>query len=227
MRPAPASWTLLMAKHLRSRAPRHLIMDGSFARNDDPESCYHREVLESPDVDILSCARLLSYSPELKLMLLLSQTTTTETEMSGGSRRTARSRRGITRCSSSPSLLHRFSTAELYRDLHHHTLLYLTVLTITFYTASSPASSASSRRRSCTRPSLLPSTPLAELARLSGPYVLTRHAEVSRRIAKMGATGLTVRLSSSRTSFPLSLATLLQQPRWRLSSLVGVLDSTC
>lgn len=29
-------------------------MDGSYARNDDPESCYAKEVLESPLVDIFS-----------------------------------------------------------------------------------------------------------------------------------------------------------------------------
>ncbi|GAA6044812.1 hypothetical protein NBRC10513_004659 [Rhodotorula toruloides] len=54
MRPAPASWTLVVAKHLKSRAPRTLVMDGSFARNDDPERCYQKEVLESEDVDIVS-----------------------------------------------------------------------------------------------------------------------------------------------------------------------------
>ncbi|GAA5978097.1 hypothetical protein JCM10908_004228 [Rhodotorula pacifica] len=54
MRPAPASWTLIVAKHLKSRAPRTLVMDGSFARNDDIEACYPREVLESEDVDIIS-----------------------------------------------------------------------------------------------------------------------------------------------------------------------------
>ncbi|GAA6009071.1 hypothetical protein JCM10207_004083 [Rhodosporidiobolus poonsookiae] len=54
LRPAPASWTLTIAAHLKSRAPRTLVCDGSFARNDDPERCYHREVLDSQDVDILS-----------------------------------------------------------------------------------------------------------------------------------------------------------------------------
>ncbi|GAA5863738.1 hypothetical protein JCM1840_005748 [Sporobolomyces johnsonii] len=54
MRPAPASWTLIVAKHLKARAPNTLVMDGSFARNDDPERCYPREVLDSPDVDIIS-----------------------------------------------------------------------------------------------------------------------------------------------------------------------------
>ncbi|KAK4053059.1 hypothetical protein OIV83_001794 [Microbotryomycetes sp. JL201] len=54
MRPAPASWTLTIAKHLRSRMPNHLVMDGSFARTDDIKSCYPKEVLDSPDVDIVS-----------------------------------------------------------------------------------------------------------------------------------------------------------------------------
>lgn len=54
MRPAPASWTLIVARHLKSRAPKTLVMDGSFARNDDPERCYQKEVLESEDVDIVS-----------------------------------------------------------------------------------------------------------------------------------------------------------------------------
>ncbi|GAA5968157.1 hypothetical protein JCM11641_003752 [Rhodosporidiobolus odoratus] len=54
MRPAPASWTLIMARHLKSRAPRTLVMDGSFARNDSPERCYEEEVLKSAEVDIVS-----------------------------------------------------------------------------------------------------------------------------------------------------------------------------
>lgn len=54
MRPAPASWTLLVAKHLKHLAPRTLVMDGSFARQDDVNACYPQEVLESADVDILS-----------------------------------------------------------------------------------------------------------------------------------------------------------------------------
>lgn len=63
MRPAPASWTLIVAKHLKSRAPRTLVMDGSFARNDDVDACYPKEVLASDDVDIVSyhyCQFLLS-----------------------------------------------------------------------------------------------------------------------------------------------------------------------
>lgn len=53
-RPAPASWTLIIAKHIKSLAPNTLVMDGSFARTEVVESCYAKEVLESPDVDILS-----------------------------------------------------------------------------------------------------------------------------------------------------------------------------
>ncbi|GAA5845713.1 hypothetical protein JCM9279_006081 [Rhodotorula babjevae] len=52
--PAPASWTLTIAKHLKSRAPRNLVMDGSFARYMDPDRMFPKEVLDSPDVDILS-----------------------------------------------------------------------------------------------------------------------------------------------------------------------------
>ncbi|GAA5947882.1 hypothetical protein JCM3775_007304 [Rhodotorula graminis] len=52
--PAPASWTLIMAKHLKSRAPRTLVMDGSFARYADQSNMFPNEVLSSPDVDILS-----------------------------------------------------------------------------------------------------------------------------------------------------------------------------
>ncbi|GAA5859544.1 hypothetical protein JCM5353_006319, partial [Sporobolomyces roseus] len=54
MRPAPYQWTLTIAKHLKSRAPNTLVMDGSFARNDDPSRCYPQDVLENPDVDIIS-----------------------------------------------------------------------------------------------------------------------------------------------------------------------------
>ncbi|KAL8293149.1 hypothetical protein RQP46_000843 [Phenoliferia psychrophenolica] len=50
---APAEWTLKIAKHLKSRA-RQLVMDGSFARTDNRESCFPKAVLESPDVDIIS-----------------------------------------------------------------------------------------------------------------------------------------------------------------------------
>lgn len=43
-----------MAKHLKSRAPRTLVMDGSFARYADQSNMFPNEVLSSPDVDILS-----------------------------------------------------------------------------------------------------------------------------------------------------------------------------
>jgi hypothetical protein len=51
-RPAPSSWTLTIARHLKSLSPA-LVMDGSFART-EPNSCYPQEVLESQDVDLLS-----------------------------------------------------------------------------------------------------------------------------------------------------------------------------
>ncbi|KAM0754148.1 glycoside hydrolase [Meredithblackwellia eburnea MCA 4105] len=50
---APASWTLVVAKHIKSRS-KQLVMDGSFARTDNVESCFPQEVLECRDVDILS-----------------------------------------------------------------------------------------------------------------------------------------------------------------------------
>lgn len=53
-RPAPASWTLTVARHLKSRAPNTLVMDGSFARTEVETACFPREVLESKDVDIIS-----------------------------------------------------------------------------------------------------------------------------------------------------------------------------
>lgn len=104
MRPAPSQWTLIIAKHLKSRAPKTLVMDGSFARNDDPERCYPKEVLESPDVDIVSSISLvLSLSPSTLLTLshftCRSLTTTMEVETSGESRRIAKSRKGTTRFS--------------------------------------------------------------------------------------------------------------------------------
>lgn len=53
-RPAPAGWTLEIAQHIKSLAPHHLVMDGSFARTDDAAACFPIEVLQSPFVDILS-----------------------------------------------------------------------------------------------------------------------------------------------------------------------------
>lgn len=53
-RSPPASWTLLVAKHLKSRAPNTLVMDGSFARTSDVSSCFPSAVLESSDIDIVS-----------------------------------------------------------------------------------------------------------------------------------------------------------------------------
>lgn len=54
LRPAPAAWTLEIAAHIKSLAPRTLIMDGSFARTDAIQYSYEKEVLESDLVDIIS-----------------------------------------------------------------------------------------------------------------------------------------------------------------------------
>lgn len=53
-RPAPASWTIAIAKHIKSLAPHTLVMDGSFARTNDVVACYPPEVLASDFVDIIS-----------------------------------------------------------------------------------------------------------------------------------------------------------------------------
>jgi len=52
--PAPAAWTLEIAKHIKSLAPCALVMDGSFSKSDTSESAFRKEVLESKDVDIMS-----------------------------------------------------------------------------------------------------------------------------------------------------------------------------
>ncbi|KAH9818626.1 family 5 glycoside hydrolase [Melampsora americana] len=53
-RPAPGSWTLEIAAHIKSLAPKTLIMDGSFARTDSVESSHAPEVLQSNLIDIIS-----------------------------------------------------------------------------------------------------------------------------------------------------------------------------
>ncbi|KAK4702672.1 mannan endo-1,4-beta-mannosidase, partial [Phenoliferia sp. Uapishka_3] len=50
---APAAWTMVVAKHIKSRA-RQLVMDGSYARTDNYESCFPKAILECPDVDLIS-----------------------------------------------------------------------------------------------------------------------------------------------------------------------------
>lgn len=44
----------MAAKHIKARAPKALVMDGSFAKTSERASCFPKEVLESPDVDIIS-----------------------------------------------------------------------------------------------------------------------------------------------------------------------------
>lgn len=51
-RPPPANWTLSVARHIKSLAPKLLVMDGSYSRNIDLP--WDEEVLESSHVDILS-----------------------------------------------------------------------------------------------------------------------------------------------------------------------------
>lgn len=54
-RPAPASWTLAVARHIKSLS-QSLVMDGSFARTETVEDCYPLEILEILEslVDIIS-----------------------------------------------------------------------------------------------------------------------------------------------------------------------------
>lgn len=52
--PAPAQWTILIAKHLKSRCPNHLVMDGSFSRNPSTQLSFRDQVLTCPDVDLFS-----------------------------------------------------------------------------------------------------------------------------------------------------------------------------
>ncbi|KAG0143770.1 hypothetical protein CROQUDRAFT_660861 [Cronartium quercuum f. sp. fusiforme G11] len=54
LRPAPAAWTIEVATHIKSLAPRILVMDGSFARTDAIEWSHEKEVLASDVVDIMS-----------------------------------------------------------------------------------------------------------------------------------------------------------------------------
>ncbi|OAV92896.1 hypothetical protein PTTG_02736 [Puccinia triticina 1-1 BBBD Race 1] len=51
-RAAPASWTIEIAQHIKSLAPKTLVMDGSFSRN--PSAAWNDEVLDSPFVDLFS-----------------------------------------------------------------------------------------------------------------------------------------------------------------------------
>jgi len=52
--PAPAAWTIEIAKHIKSLAPCALVMDGSFSKSDTSESAFRTEVLESKDIDLMS-----------------------------------------------------------------------------------------------------------------------------------------------------------------------------
>ncbi|KAA1074170.1 hypothetical protein PGT21_007030 [Puccinia graminis f. sp. tritici] len=54
LRPAPGDWTLEIARHIKSLAPRALVMDGSFARTDAIEHSHDHQALRSELVDIIS-----------------------------------------------------------------------------------------------------------------------------------------------------------------------------
>ncbi|KAH9814816.1 family 5 glycoside hydrolase [Melampsora americana] len=51
-RPAPAEWTIDIAKFIKQYAPNTLVMDGSYSRN--PQNAWPEETLNSPYVDIFS-----------------------------------------------------------------------------------------------------------------------------------------------------------------------------
>jgi len=51
-RPAPSNWTIEIAKHIKSLAPKTLVMDGSYSRN--ATMAWEDEVLDSPHVDLYS-----------------------------------------------------------------------------------------------------------------------------------------------------------------------------
>jgi len=51
-RPPPAQWTLEIAQHIKSLAPRTLVMDGSYSRKNS--SFWEPAVLDSPYVDLFS-----------------------------------------------------------------------------------------------------------------------------------------------------------------------------
>ncbi|PLW40617.1 hypothetical protein PCANC_13020 [Puccinia coronata f. sp. avenae] len=54
LRPAPGEWTLEIARHIKSLAPKALVMDGSFARTDAIEHSHDQQVLRSELIDIIS-----------------------------------------------------------------------------------------------------------------------------------------------------------------------------
>lgn len=51
-RPAPAEWTIDIAKYIKQHAPHTLVMDGSYSRN--PSNSWPDDTLKSPYVDIFS-----------------------------------------------------------------------------------------------------------------------------------------------------------------------------
>lgn len=54
LRPAPGEWTLEIARHIKSLAPKALVMDGSFARTDAIKYSHDQQALQSELIDIMS-----------------------------------------------------------------------------------------------------------------------------------------------------------------------------
>lgn len=53
-RPAPASWTVEIAQHIKSLAPNTLVMDGSYSRNAKDGLAWEEDTLNSKYVDLFS-----------------------------------------------------------------------------------------------------------------------------------------------------------------------------
>lgn len=64
-----------IARHIKSLAPRTLVMDGSFAKADSVDSCYPSEVLKCKEVDLLSYHYYGSKAATKQMKLLLTAST--------------------------------------------------------------------------------------------------------------------------------------------------------
>ena len=53
-KPPPGDWTVEIARHLKSLAPRTLVLDGSFAKADSVEKSFAPEALKAKEVDAIS-----------------------------------------------------------------------------------------------------------------------------------------------------------------------------
>lgn len=52
--PAPGSWTVNIAQHIKSLAPNILVMDGSLSRSNNTADKFNTTALNSPYVDLFS-----------------------------------------------------------------------------------------------------------------------------------------------------------------------------